>query len=176
MNLLDEDLEGLDHEKFDDFNENGSDNNDGNAAVSIDFSEENPVSIKKMTTNQECNKNEIKNPNNLAKISENHMIYKNLKAQLKRRNVESTEDGEDDDELNDDLVAKLLDPFEQLEREFNWDNVEAIKPPSAFNTANSSNKPPNIENKPAATVTKDSKRKTSTMDTNEYSNQIQIKR
>ena len=176
MNLLDEDLEGLDHEKFDDFKENESDYNDRDAAVSIDFSEENPVSIKKMTTNQQCSKNEIKNTNNFTKISENHMIYKNLKAQLKRRNVESTEEDEDDDELNDDLVAKLLDPFEQLEREFNWDNVEAIKPPSAFNTANSSNKPPNIENKPAATVTKDSKRKTSTMDTNEYSNQIQIKR
>ena len=104
------------------------------------------------------------------------MIYKNLKAQLKRRNIERTEDGEDDDELNDDLVAKLLDPFEQLEREFNWDNVEAIKPPSAFNTANSSIKPPNIENKPVATVTTDSKRKTSNMDTNESSSQIQMKR
>ena len=176
MNLLDEDLEGLDHEKFDDFNENGSNENDGNAAVSIDFSEENPVSIKKMTTNQQCNKNEIKNTNNLTKISENHMIYKNLKAQLKRRNVQRTEDGEDDDELNDDLVAKLLDPFEQLEREFNWDNVEAIKPPSAFNTANSSIKLQNIENKPVATVTTDSKRKTSNMDTNESSSQIQMKR
>ena len=176
MNLLDEDLEGLDHEKFDDFNENGSNENDGNAAVSIDFSEENPVSIKKVTTNQQCNNNEIKNTNNLAKISENHMIYKNVKAQLKRRNVERTEDSEDDDELNGDLVAKLLGPFEQLEREFNWDNVEAIKPPSAFNTANSSNKPPNIENKPVATVTADSKRKTSNMDTNESSSQIQMKR
>ena len=176
MNLLDEDLEGLDHEKFDDFNENGSDNNDGDAAVSIDFSEENPVSIKRMTSNQQCNKKELKNTNNFAKISENHMIYKNLKAQLKRRNVESTEDGEDDDELNDDLVAKLLDPFEQLEREFNWDNVEAIKPPSAFNTANSTNKPTNIENKPAVTVTTDSKRQTSNMDTNESGSQIQMKR
>ena len=173
---MDEDLEGLENEKLDDFNENGSDNNDGNAAVSIDFSEENPVSIKKMTTNQQRNKDEIKNTNNFAKISENHMIYKNLKAQLKRRSVESTEDGEDDEELNDDLVAKLLDPFEQLEREFNWDNVEAIKPPSAFNTANSSNKPPNIENKPAATVTTDSKGKTSNMDTNESSSQKQMKR
>ena len=176
MNLLDEDLEGLDHEKFDDFNENGSDNNDGDAAVSIDFSEENPVSIKRMTSNQKCNKKELKNTNNFAKISENHMIYKNLKAQLKRRNVESTEDGEDDDELNDDLVAKLLDPFEQLEREFNWDNVEAIKPPSAFNTANSTNKPTNIENKPAVTVTTDSKRQTSNMDTNKSGSQIQMKR
>ena len=176
MNLLDEDLEGLDNEKFDDFNENGSDNNDGDAAVSIDFSEENPVSIKRMTSNQQCNKKELKNTNNFAKISENHMIYKNLKAQLKRRNVESTEDGEDDDELNDDLVAKLLDPFEQLEREFNWDNVEAIKPPSAFNTANSTNKPTNIENKPAVTVTTDSKRQTSNMDTNKSGSQIQMKR
>ena len=176
MNLLDEDLEGLDHEKFDDFNENGSDNNDGDAAVSIDFSEENPVSIKRMTSNQQCNKKELKNTNNFAKISENHMIYKNLKAQLKRRNIERTEDGEDDDELNDDLVAKLLDPFEQLEREFNWDNVEAIKPPSAFNTANSTNKPTNIENKPAVTVTTDSKRQTSNMDTNKSGSQIQMKR
>ena len=176
MNLLDEDLEGLDNEKFDDFNENGSDHNESNTAVSIDFSEANPVSIKKMTTNEQSNKNEMKNTNNCAKISENHMIYKSLKAQLKRRNVESIEDGEDDDELNDDLVAKLLDPFEQLEREFNWDNVEAIKPPSAFNTANSSNKPPNVENKPTATFATYSKRKTSNMDTNESSSQIQMKR
>ena len=28
-------------------------------------------------------------------------------------------------------LAKLLDPFEQLEREFNWEDV-TLKPPSAF--------------------------------------------
>ena len=31
-------------------------------------------------------------------------------------------------------MAKLLDPFEQLEREFNWDNVTCIRPPSAFSS------------------------------------------
>lgn len=31
-------------------------------------------------------------------------------------------------------LAKLLDPFEQLEREFNWDNVTCIRPPSAFSS------------------------------------------
>lgn len=30
-------------------------------------------------------------------------------------------------------LAKLLDPFEQLEREFNWDDV-TIRPPSAFSS------------------------------------------
>ena len=29
-------------------------------------------------------------------------------------------------------MAKLLDPFEQLEREFNWEDVTTLKPPSAF--------------------------------------------
>ena len=29
-------------------------------------------------------------------------------------------------------LAKLLDPFEQLEREFNWEDVTTLKPPSAF--------------------------------------------
>ena len=38
----------------------------------------------------------------------------------------------DQDEENGDIVAKLLDPFEQLEREFHWDEVTAIKPPPAF--------------------------------------------
>ena len=31
-------------------------------------------------------------------------------------------------------MAKLLDPFEKLEREFNWDNVTCIRPPSAFSS------------------------------------------
>ena len=30
-------------------------------------------------------------------------------------------------------LAKLLDPFEQLEREFNWEDV-TIRPPSAFSS------------------------------------------
>ena len=29
-------------------------------------------------------------------------------------------------------IARLLDPFEQLEREFGWESTGAIRPPSAF--------------------------------------------
>ena len=36
--------------------------------------------------------------------------------------------------MNNFDLAKLLDPFEQLEREFNWDDVTMIRPPSAFSS------------------------------------------
>ena len=36
--------------------------------------------------------------------------------------------------VNNFDLAKLLDPFEQLEREFNWDDVTMIRPPSAFSS------------------------------------------
>ena len=32
-------------------------------------------------------------------------------------------------------LAKLLDPFEKLEREFNWEEVTPLRPPSAFSTS-----------------------------------------
>jgi hypothetical protein len=32
-------------------------------------------------------------------------------------------------------LAKLLDPFEKLEREFNWEDVTTLRPPSAFGTS-----------------------------------------
>ena len=48
------------------------------------------------------------------------------------RNYVRHHDCNDEDEENGDIVAKLLDPFEQLEREFHWDEVAAIKPPPAF--------------------------------------------
>lgn len=31
-------------------------------------------------------------------------------------------------------LAKLLDPFERLEREFNWEELTPIRPPSAFSS------------------------------------------
>jgi hypothetical protein len=36
-------------------------------------------------------------------------------------------------------LAKLLDPFEKLEREFNWEEVTPLRPPSAFGLLNDEN-------------------------------------
>ena len=51
------------------------------------------------------------------------------KGQSKRTTPQSSFSSHDRTKPFD--LAKLLDPFEQLEREFNWEDV-TLKPPSAF--------------------------------------------
>ena len=66
--------------------------------------------------------------------------------------------------VNNFDLAKLLDPFEQLEREFNWDDVTMIRPPSAFSSmvdVNENNQQENnnaIENNANAAANSNAKR------------------
>lgn len=126
---MDEDSGDYSDDKVDEYDAEQSIDELG--TIAIDLTEENPVTINPKTTYDMCNNkdesfSEFKSDQNNSKIafersSEKSIIYHNNIA-------------DDDDEENGDLVAKLLDPFEQLEREFNWDEVAAIKPPSAFSS------------------------------------------
>ena len=56
-----------------------------------------------------------------------------IQSKLTPRSSFSTYDYRSQTAMNNFDLAKLLDPFEQLEREFNWDDV-TIRPPSAFSS------------------------------------------
>ena len=56
-----------------------------------------------------------------------------IQSKLTPRSSFSTYDYRSQTSMNNFDLAKLLDPFEQLEREFNWDDV-TIRPPSAFSS------------------------------------------
>ena len=133
VNLLDEDIDEFSNETGDD---STADQPNGNILYGTQASGKEDR-VNKMSSNvtvERCNNNikqngEIQNLlNNETKLSTDYLNGSDI-----------------DDELNDNLVAKLLDPFEQLEREFNWDSVVAIKPPSAFSGVQSHQKSSEVE-------------------------------
>ena len=96
---------------------------------------ENSVSSAKPTKNEK-----ILDDVNL-KISQNResdesssvSTLSTIQSKLTPRSSFSTYDYRSQTSMNNFDLAKLLDPFEQLEREFNWDDV-TIRPPSAFSS------------------------------------------
>ena len=141
MNLLDDDIDEYHDNKLDEFEENQFDGSTN--TVAIDFSEENPVTINRNISDDKCNKNNVIN----GKPGCRKQNEVNIVRHYNRNPLNDDINIEDGEEVSDDLVAKLLDPFEQLEREFNWDNVAAIKPPTAFSSGQPSKKSLNMEAK-----------------------------
>ena len=114
------------------------------------------MTINKYNGDDKCNKNNVINSKlGWTKQHEDHTV-----RHYDRNSLNDKINIEDDEEVNDDLVAKLLDPFEQLEREFNWDNVAAIKPPTAFSSGQPNHKSLNVEAK-VSHITMDIKRNVS---------------
>lgn len=138
VNLLDDDIEEFSHGKLDDSNVDQFIDNIHNGPN--DSAEEDIVdSVNSNAINKTCNKNIAQNIELLDIQNNKSKIH----TSLAKHYLNNKHDIED--ELNDDLVAKLLDPFEQLEREFNWDNVAAIKPPSAFSSGQPHHKSMDVE-------------------------------
>ena len=125
MNLLDEDIGDYSDSKTDEYDIDQSIDDLG--TISIDFTEDNPVTINQIDDYNKCN-------NNRKKLSDINGEQRNLNTDFEKSSNKpaSLDVSSDQDEENGDIVAKLLDPFEQLEREFHWDDVTAIKPPPAF--------------------------------------------
>ena len=125
MNLLDEDIGDYSDSKTDEYDIDQSIDDLG--TISIDFTEDNPVTINQKDDHNKCN-------NNRMKLSDINDEQRNLNTDFENSSnkLVSLDISSDQDEENGDIVAKLLDPFEQLEREFHWDEVTAIKPPPAF--------------------------------------------
>lgn len=96
---------------------------------------ENSVSSAKPTKNEKI----LEDVN--LKISQNResdesssvSTLSTIQSKLTPRSSFSTYDYRSQTSMNNFDLAKLLDPFEQLEREFNWDDV-TIRPPSAFSS------------------------------------------
>ena len=126
VNLMDEDSGDYSDDKVDEYDVEQSIDDLG--TIAIDLTEDDPVKINPKTSYDMCN-------NNGKKLSDFKSGETNSNITLEKTCVKSViYDDNPDDEENGDIVAKLLDPFEQLEREFNWDEVAAIKPPSAFSS------------------------------------------
>ncbi len=69
--------------------------------------------------------------------------------------LEPKESGKQTNPTADFDLAKVLDPFEQLEREFNWGNI-AIRPPSAFGSIADTGGPTINEEKTVENLVKNS--------------------
>ena len=122
---MDEDIDDYSDSKTDEFDVDQSIDDLG--TISIDFAEENPVTINPKDDYLKCN-------NYDKRLSDIEGEPKNLNSVLENSSTNhvSLDADNDQSEGNKDMVSKLLDPFEQLEREFHWDEVAAIKPPPAF--------------------------------------------
>ena len=131
VNLLEEDNEEFDDVQMDEF---------GDSEVDPNITKDNiDVSAEKCFIDK-SQFGEFQDQN-----INNDMTHRNIQKRFLQQ-----EHGIDMDDLNDDLVAKLLDPFEQLEREFNWDNVAAINPPSAFSSGQKHSKSIEVNEKASA--------------------------
>ena len=133
MNLLDEDIGDYSDSKTDEYDIDQSIDDLG--TISIDFTEDNPVTINQKDDYNKCN-------NNRKKLSDINDEQRNLNTDFENSSNKtvSLDISSDQDEENGDIVAKLLDPFEQLEREFHWDEVTTIKPPPAFSGSQKSSR------------------------------------